>query len=200
MNAKVPHLLGLCLAATFMSFATDRPGTAQTNSTIPDDAAFHVLGTVPRAKEMGFSRDQTILNGLEWRPSQGIPDRGPVKSGTLAVSANAKRTTAFYYPGAAVGGAGLLINVALLGFDLVTDVKRGENGGRTLKHDFVVLGFQSREMAVDGKGVCSAGPIDLKSSTDDVPGAVVVWVSRADGEILQVAGGWLAASKPGAKN
>jgi hypothetical protein len=135
-----------------------------------------------------------VLNGLEWRrgwSGPGIPDRGPVKSGILTVSADARKVTAFYDPGAVAAGAELSVNVALLGFDLVTDVKRGENGGRTLKHDFVVLGFQSRAMAADGKGVYGAGPIEMKTSTDDAPGAVVVWVSRRDGAILQVAGGWL---------
>lgn len=89
--------------------------------------------------------------------------------------------------------------MALLGFDLVTDVKRGENGGRTLKHDFVALGFQSQAMVADAKGIYSAGPLDLKSSTDDVPGAVVAWVSKPDGSILQIAGGWLPGTNGGAK-
>ena len=140
-----------------------------------------------------------VLNGLEWRRDwlggQAIPDRGPVKSGSLVVTIDAKKLTASYTPAAATADASkLTINVALLGFNLVTDVKRGENGGRTLKHDFVVLGFQSRSMVADGRGSSAVGPLDLKSTTDDAPGAVVVWVSRPDGSIVQVVGGWLAAA------
>jgi len=60
-----------------------------------------------------------------------------------------------------------------------------------LKHDFVVLGFQSQAMAADAKGIYSAGPFEIKSSTDDAPGAVVAWVSKEDGSIVQIAGGWL---------
>ena len=140
-----------------------------------------------------------ILNGLEWRrgwlSGQEIPAMGGEKSGSLAVTASAKKIIAFYTPGTSVGMAALSINVALLGFNLVTDVKRGENGGRTLKHDFVALGFQTKELTADGKGNFSASLFDVASSTDDAPGAVVVWVSKPDGSVLQITGGLVNASQ-----
>ena len=74
----------------------------------------------------------------------------------------------------------------------MSDVKRGENGGRQLQHDFVVLDFKSKPMT-NGASFQS-GPFYLKSSTDDPPGAVVGWVSAADGSIVQIAGGWLKPS------
>lgn len=37
--------------------------------------------------------------------------------------------------------SGLQLNVAVLGLGLSTEVKRGENSGKTLEHDFVVLGL-----------------------------------------------------------
>lgn len=39
-------------------------------------------------------------------------------------------------------------HVALLGFDLSTPVHAGENRGRTLRHDFVVLGMQEQQLAL----------------------------------------------------
>jgi hypothetical protein len=43
------------------------------------------------------------------------------------------------------------LNVALLGNDLESDVKRGENSGRKLRHDFVVLQLANSEMMNQGK-------------------------------------------------
>jgi hypothetical protein len=88
------------------------------------------------------------------------------------------------------------INIALLGVNVLSDVKRGENGGRQLRHDFVVLDFESKTMT---KGQSfQSGPLDLTPSTDDPPGAIVAWVSTADGSIVQIAGGWLKASNSSA--
>ena len=44
----------------------------------------------------------------------------------------------------------LALNVALLGNDLESDVKRGENSGRKLRHDFVVLQLAKSEMTNQG--------------------------------------------------
>ncbi|MDH5600938.1 MAG: DUF1223 domain-containing protein [Gammaproteobacteria bacterium] len=39
----------------------------------------------------------------------------------------------------------LKLNVALLGMDLSTYIERGENSGRSAKHEFVVVGFSSKQ-------------------------------------------------------
>jgi hypothetical protein len=138
-----------------------------------------------------------ILNGLEWHrgwfSGQDLPAQGADKTGSLSltVNANEHKIVSLYAPGASVSGP-LTLNVALLGFHLVTDVKRGENGGRTLQHDFVALGFSSTPLLSQSDGKFHSTPAEIKSSTDDIPGAAVAWVSTADGSILQVAGGWLA--------
>ena len=44
----------------------------------------------------------------------------------------------------------LALNIALLGNDLELDVKRGENSGRKLRHDFVVLQLAKSEMTNQG--------------------------------------------------
>jgi len=137
-----------------------------------------------------------IVNGLEWRRSwlggQALPSAGAKKAGELSLTITGQKLSALYLPAASAPTQSLVLNVALLGFNLVTDVKRGENGGSRLEHDFVVLGFDSAPLSpATGKGF-ESGPVELKPSTEDTPGAVVAWVSGNDGAILQVAGGWLS--------
>ncbi len=84
------------------------------------------------------------------------------------------------------------INVAWLGVGIGSNVGGGENSGRTLVHDFVVLDFQSKTTGTtDGKGISAefSGP-NLRAGNDR-PGAVAVWVSAADGSIVQATGGWV---------
>jgi hypothetical protein len=137
-----------------------------------------------------------VVNGQEWHrgwlSGQGIPAMGADKSGslTLTVGVKEKKISAVYAASAAAPQS-LVLNVALLGFNVITDVKRGENGGRRLEHDFVVLNFTSTPLTAGNNGAYHAAPIEIKSSTDDIPGGVVAWVSKPDGSIVQVAGGWL---------
>jgi hypothetical protein len=141
-----------------------------------------------------------IVNGLEWRGwfnGTALPSASAEKAGSLSLTIRdqKKKLSATFIPAAPVPPQSLVLNVALLGFNLVTNVERGENGGRTLKHDFVVLGFSSLPLTSETTGNFHSAPVEIKSSTDDVPGAVVAWVSTADGSILQVAGGWLSSAE-----
>jgi len=137
-----------------------------------------------------------VLNGMEWRRSwlswQEIPAMGVKKVGSLTVRSNDNQVSAVYAPDPSAPAQPLTINVALLGFNVMTDVKSGENGGRKLEHDFVVLGFSSAALTSQADGNFQSTPVEIKSSTGDKPGAVVAWVSGNDGSILQVAGGWLS--------
>jgi hypothetical protein len=140
-----------------------------------------------------------IVNGFEWHrgwlSGQSLPSAGGGKAGELSLLVSDNKLSASYLPGPSGSQASLTFNVALLGFNVVTNVKAGENSGRTLKHDFVVLSFSSTPLTpAAGKGF-SRAPMEMESSTDDAPGAVVAWVSRNDGSILQVAGGWLGGSR-----
>jgi hypothetical protein len=141
-----------------------------------------------------------VANGLEWRrgwfSGQAIPQGAAQKNGKLSLTVHAsdKAISALYLPGTPAAGQTLVLNVALLGCNLVTDVQRGENSGRKLEHDFVVLSLQSAPLTFTSQGTYQSGPVAIKSNTADVPSAVVAWVSGDNGSILQVAGGWLAAA------
>lgn len=84
--------------------------------------------------------------------------------------------------------SGLQLNVAILGIGLSSEVTRGENTGRTLDHDFVVLGISSYGSARTGKW---SG--DLPKASVNAPGyAVAAWITR-DGRLtpVQATGGYL---------
>ncbi len=136
-----------------------------------------------------------MVNGREWHRSWlgggALPSEAAAKTGELALTVHADgQFSGSYQPRASTTKTPVL-NIALLGLNVSTDVKRGENSGEKLKHDFVVLGFSSTPMQAQENKSFQANPGPMKSSTNDAPGAVVAWVSNADGAILQVTGGWL---------
>jgi hypothetical protein len=138
-----------------------------------------------------------ILNGHEWRRgwlSDGLPKPAADKTGSLTVRRAADETlTAQYTP--STPREHCTLNVALLGFNIASDVRSGENGGRKLQHDFLALGFSSTALTASKDGALTAGSLHVSTLTGEKAGALVAWVSDADGTILQVTGGWL----PGAR-
>ncbi len=86
--------------------------------------------------------------------------------------------------------AELRATVAVLGFDLITEIGAGENSGRRLNHDFVVLG--TREVPMQGEAGRFAA--DLVLPEPAVPAtryAYAAWVSAGDAPApLQAVGGW----------
>lgn len=85
----------------------------------------------------------------------------------------------------------LVAYVALLGFELTSDVQAGENAGRELKHDFVVLGFAEKPMTYDD-GSYHLTIERPRSETSANKYGIALWVSRADRQIpIQAAGGWI---------
>ena len=137
-----------------------------------------------------------LYNGQEWRGwfsrrLASLP-RGD-ESGVLELSVIDELATVKFSP-VHLASDNLRVNVAILGFDLKTEVKAGENRGRELPHDFIVLGVASNNMTVNENIYQSK--IKLPQTSVSAPRyAVVSWVS-SDKKIspLQATGGWL--SKP----
>lgn len=76
-------------------------------------------------------------------PARAGKDGGPVSGGATAWDVGYRVT----------GGAeGDLLNLALVEKGLSVPVKRGENGGRTLKHDNVVRAFRTLRLDAKGEG------------------------------------------------
>ena len=96
-------------------------------------------------------------------------------------------------PGMATASQPRQAHLALLGFGLRTVVQRGENGGHTLQHDFVVLSWQQRPLQ---SGAANFNLPVPQSAAGATRLAVVAWVTGADdAPALQAAGGWLAAAR-----
>jgi len=136
-----------------------------------------------------------VVHGEEWRgwfrrPVLDLAPPPPAGILRLDVDTAAGRVDARYTAAEAVDGS-LELHLAVLGFGLQTDVRAGENDGRTLRHDFVVLGHAR---------VPLAGASPRFHATAALPGvdvapprrALAAWVSRV-GETrpLQAAGDWL---------
>jgi hypothetical protein len=135
-----------------------------------------------------------IVNGHEWSDWFHSEDKIPAQidtQGHLTVSCinGGKNVSAVYSPPASSGATMYVLNVALLGMDIVSDVQHGENGGQQLTHDFIVLDFSSHLM--DGGPISQSGHAQLKPAIGDTPAAIVAWISAPDGSILQMTGGWL---------
>jgi hypothetical protein len=138
-----------------------------------------------------------IVDGHEWRRwfgGGGVPLAKPDAVGPLRVivARDTWSVRVTHELIAATVTPHLTVNVAWLGMNVSSDVKAGENSGRTLVHDFVVLDFQSKEAYVTAKGgIYAEFPQPAIRSAADHPAAMVAWINYDDGLILQVTGGWL---------
>ena len=137
-----------------------------------------------------------IADGREWKGwfrGESVPAVQSVLQGqlTLTVDVDAGKVSANFLPSTENASQSYTLYVALLGFHVMTDVKRGENGGRNLQHDFVVLDFQSKVLVRDQGQDSRSGMFHVSAPSTDNPGAMVAWIAGSDGSICQVAGGWL---------
>jgi hypothetical protein len=134
-----------------------------------------------------------VLAGKEWRswffdPVLEIEAGEAV--GQLSLELDGNRVSAVFEP-ATPPTRPLELHLAVLGFDLETAVEAGENHGKTLKHDFVVLGHST---------VAMRRQQDLMSARAELPEArfesgreaIAAWVSAVgDPYPIQAVGGWL---------
>jgi hypothetical protein len=176
--------------------------------------AFHVdywnyLGWRDRFADARFSKRQgeyqqhhylqtvytpgVMKNGREWRGwSYGdIPlSSHAEQAGILKITIGDDNAGAEYLP-AHHGLSRLILNLALLGSDLSTRVATGENAGKILRHDFVVLDFQQFTQAGQDGRFRWKLPGLLTRSRQEVS-AIALWVTTMDDPTpLQATGGWL---------
>jgi peptide-methionine (R)-S-oxide reductase len=134
-----------------------------------------------------------VWNGGEWR---GWFDRQPVPAtrgdaGVLTASITEEGVEVSFAPATPVDGK-LVAHVAVLGMGLERKVKAGENEGRTLRHDFVVLDYQT--VAVAAKDGAWTGRAAWRAPKEPAPArhALAVWVSTERGEPIQAVGALVA--------
>lgn len=133
-----------------------------------------------------------VLDGREWRDwsRRVVPETAAGKSGRLQVTVDGPRAEVTYVP-VNNSSAPLHVEFALLGTDLESDVKRGENSGRKLRHDFTALYFSSQPLRVVN-GTTLGASLTLPGKSPGSPTAIAAWITAGDGQPpLQVLGGWL---------
>jgi len=135
-----------------------------------------------------------VLSGREWRdwsPRAAAPRPSSTKVGKLSVTTDATTAQVTFIPAEAGAAGTLQVEIALLGGNLESDVKRGENRGRQLRHDFVVLSHFTAPLR-SGLGHLTAGVV-FGTRTKDRPVALAAWITPGDAQPpIQATGGWLA--------
>jgi hypothetical protein len=122
---------------------------------------------------------------VDARESQdrSIPMSSSDKPGVLKITLANDNASAEFNP---TNGAAndVDLHVAMLGFDLNTKPTAGENNGRNLRQDFVVLSVANEKMS-DGKA-------KIGLVTDSRAGAVAAWITAPNQlEPIQAVGGWI---------
>lgn len=173
--------------------------------------AFHVdywndLGWVDRFSDASYSQRQRryaqvkrqrtvytpafIVNGENWRPGmtkQDI-DAPQTLSGHLKLEVEQGRILAHYDPAPGQSSA-LVLNVAVLGMGIQSNIEAGENSGKHAQHDFVVLAHKQSNVTGRGWQLTMPRPTPADATKNY---ALAAWVSKTDDPTpLQSVGGWL---------
>jgi len=176
--------------------------------------AFHVnywdfLGWRDRFSNPNFSRRQYLykkhgnvqavytpgmtINGREWRGWYGnkvLPSASNTDVGILKAVLNDSNGSV-EFESSKYSQRSLILNVALLGFNLESDISAGENSGRKLNHDFVVLSMRKYHQQSDNnhyQWILGDIPSDLPAEAT----GIALWVTEINNPTpLQSTGGWL---------
>ncbi|TVO78709.1 DUF1223 domain-containing protein [Sedimenticola selenatireducens] len=129
-----------------------------------------------------------LLNGKEWRSrSSSLPEGSGSQTGSLSVEISDQGLSAQFDPVRAAQGD-LRLYVAVLAFGINTEVAAGENSGRALAHEFVVVGLSETESS----DLTWRVKLPEVKSVGAKRHAVVAWVSQANRQRpLQAVGGWI---------
>ncbi|PXF33059.1 hypothetical protein WH50_00560 [Pokkaliibacter plantistimulans] len=131
-----------------------------------------------------------IINNHEWRSWFGGARQWQASQehpGVLEASLSGQQLDVHFEHGA----AGQQLNLAYLGNGLSSKVQSGENSGRTLQHDFVVLDWQqfASNKTDAGHWQLTLPPVPRLGQQQT---ALVMWVSPANSlKAIQATGGYL---------
>lgn len=135
-----------------------------------------------------------VVGGREWRGWFRRPilelGKAPVV-GRLRIEVTRETVDLHFAPTRAAPADPFDAHVAVLGFAVHTNVEAGENRGRRLEHNFVVLGYTRTQMVIEGES--RVARLDRPKPRFDAPRlAVAAWINRrGDQRPVQSVGGWL---------
>lgn len=129
--------------------------------------------------------------GLEWRSwKRGESPLSPENDevGVVSISVDENRNFEASFTSDQIDSNNISLNVALLGLDITSEVTRGENHGKTLEHEFVVLGISSFAGAENGKWTGQLPDPQVETPKY----AVAAWITDGQSLIpIQATGGFL---------
>lgn len=134
-----------------------------------------------------------VLNGREWRRGDGIGTTSPDAGRLTIVWDDSKTAQINYTPPAGESRHAYTVTVAILGGSIISEVRAGENSGRDLEHEFVVLGSSSSVLKTGPESSHSATVTFSMETLPSTPRqAIAAWVTRRE-ELTprQATGGWL---------
>jgi hypothetical protein len=138
---------------------------------------------------------EVVLNGREWRgffSGQSLPSPAAEGVGRLKVTLRERGRAEVVFTSAGNAPKPTQVEFALLGTNLESDVKVGENGGRKLHHDFVVLQWSTAKLTAAGTQYTAI--LAWRATGLAEPSAIAAWVTAGNGQPpLQAVGGWLGA-------
>src|SRR6266480_5558829 len=134
-----------------------------------------------------------VLDGREWRDAR-VPVLNGEAPGLLKATVRSDHTVVINFEPPNGNARDFDFYLACLGFGININVRAGENNGRSLRHDFVVLSLDHQKL------VSSPQEFDLPSPAPEVASrsnrtALAAWITSA-GDItpVQAIGGWLPPS------
>jgi hypothetical protein len=141
-----------------------------------------------------------VLNGKEWRGwfnRNDLPRASNQQAGVLTISSDdGTRWTVQFVPAVGQRAGAYDYHLALLGFELSSEVKAGENRGRRLDHDFVVLAMRSAAAKMNGDFLSAEIFSTIPSRFTPKRLGIAVWVTRrGELEPVQAVGGWFTPKK-----
>lgn len=137
-----------------------------------------------------------VLNGKEYQDWQRkeLPDSANTIVGVLTATSTDTNHWQINFAPTTSAGDEYEVHAALLASGLVSDVKAGENRGRSLNHDFVALSLVNARLGRQGNSLQG----EVRFETPPQPRgnlALAVWITkRGHLEALQATGGWLHSS------
>ncbi len=147
-----------------------------------------------RASDGVIYTPEFMLNGKPWSNwfnlrSLRLP--GAANAGHLKLVVDGARISASFIP-VSSNYKYLELHVAVLAFGVNTNVGAGENAGRILRQDFLVIGYSKQLLTASASGFMSAIQLPPSVKAQASRYALAAWVSQpGDPAPLQVAGGWL---------
>ena len=134
-----------------------------------------------------------VVNGREQRglPDGSLSQPNEKQAGVLDVTTSDGKNFSVEFRPEKESGSDWEVHVALLGSGISSNVRAGENSGRNLKHDFVVVDLRDATMKSENGTLRAHLTMEAMGETG-ARKAAAVWISERERLApVQATGGWL---------